>query len=76
MNIIETCASKDLRNPDKWLAKVPSLVQNIKNIKLLTKGFEGAAFMILSMILESIPISIKRDFLRSHEVSKTGEAKK
>ena len=73
-NIISTCNSKDFKTSDKWLASVPNIVQNIRSLKLLVKDFEGAAVMILPMVIQNIPVGVKRDFLRLHEVSKTGEA--
>ena len=76
LEIIKTCNSRDFKSSDKWFALVPNLIQQIKNLRLIVKDFEGAAVMILPIILENIPIAVREAFMRVHEISDSGEAEK
>ncbi|XP_003742253.1 uncharacterized protein LOC100904608, partial [Galendromus occidentalis] len=76
-DIIKTCSTKNFRIPDKWHVVVPSLSQSIKALQSsLEGGFAGAAIMILPMVLDNLPSSVRDSFLRVHEVSETDEAVK
>ncbi|XP_003738847.1 uncharacterized protein LOC100906100, partial [Galendromus occidentalis] len=74
--LINNCNSRTFKNPDKWHALIPVIAQNIRALKTLIEGFDGAAVMILPIILDNLPSSVRDAFLRVHEVSKSDEANK
>ena len=71
---IKLCSGKGIRSPDKWHVAIPSISQNIKALQTLVPHFDGTAVVLLPMMLDNLPSSVRESFLRTHEVSNSEEA--